>query len=117
LYLRGSDGISQGLALLDSESDNIQSGQAWAASRAEFNVGAAELSINYAVLGAQILLLRQHPRECVRWQEKALAAARRFQVRTREGILLNTLGVAYSDLCEAERAIKCHEQALLIARD
>jgi tetratricopeptide (TPR) repeat protein len=64
-----------------------------------------------------VLLLRQHPRDCIRWQEIALSAARRFQVRSREEILLNTLGVAYSDLGEVARAIECHEQALAIARE
>ena len=117
LLLKGGDGYREALALFDVNSRNIEAAQHWAASQNPQDVASSELVINYAAAAKQVLSLRQRPRDTIKWQAIALLAARRFRVRSREGVLLNTLGVAYSDLGQARRAILCHRQALNIARE
>src|SRR5262249_30454940 len=91
LFYQGGGAIQEGLALFDMNSSNIELAQRRAASRALLDNKAAELSINYAVVGAQVLSLRQRPHDIINWQEVALAAARQFQVQSRIGVLLNLM--------------------------
>ena len=117
LYLEGGDKVLAGLALFDQERANIEAGQAWAAARAGQDDEAARLCDDYPNAGAYVLDLRQHPRTRIAWMEAALAAARRLKNRTREGIHLGNLGLAYADLGEPRRAIEFYEQDLAIARE
>ena len=48
--------------------------------------------------------------------EQELSAARQAKTPEREGLALNSLGVAYRRMGQYERAIILHEQALTIAR-
>jgi tetratricopeptide (TPR) repeat protein len=117
LYKQGNDAISQGLALFDLEWPNIQAGQEWAATHAQENTVATRLCDDYPNAGVYLLQLRLHPREQIRWMEQALTAARALTNRTREGIHLGNLGLAYADLGEARRAIESYEQILVIHRE
>src|SRR5262245_50873636 len=76
LYMQGGDEIRQGLALFDQEWSNIETGQAWVVSKTEQDEAASELCSRFAGAGGQILSLRQHPSERIRWLESAVTAAR-----------------------------------------
>lgn len=117
LYLEGGEAFMRGLALLDSEWTNIQTGQSWAGSHASDNDAAAHLCSRYPDAGAYILNLRQHPRESISWLEKALIAVQTTNDRAAEAIYLNNLGLAYKNLGEFERAIKFYEQQLILVRE
>jgi tetratricopeptide (TPR) repeat protein len=117
LYLKGGESILLGLALFDLELGNIEAGQAWAAAHAGKNRDAAQLCSGYPKRGYEILFLRQHPRDRIRWLQSALAAARKLADRGAEGAHLGNLGLAYHSLGEYRRAIEYHEQALAIMRE
>ncbi len=114
-YLQGSDSSNRGLALFDLESRNIQAGQAWAESHSGENDIATLLCDSYLV-AANILVLRLHPRERIRWLEAALIAARQLKDSAAEGAHLGNLGFTYDDLGEYRRAIEYYEMCLEIAR-
>ena len=117
LYLKGGPILRVGLILLDFEWMNIEAGQEWAEAEAEGNDPAAQLSIAYSCTGAEILNLRQHPRDQIRWFEVALNAVRRLKQRDREGTALSNLGNAYANLDKTRRAIEFYEQAALVHRE
>ncbi|HKG12060.1 MAG TPA: tetratricopeptide repeat protein [Pyrinomonadaceae bacterium] len=117
LYKQGGDGITRGLALLDLEWRNFQAGQAWAEGQSGEYEAAMELCSLYPDAGANVLPLRQHPRERMAWAKAALTAARRLKNRTAEGVHLGTLAIAHAEVGETRRAIECHEQALAIHRE
>ncbi len=117
LYERGGESMMRGLALFDLELGNIEAGQSWAAAHAESDREAARLCSEYPDRGTYTLLLRQHPRESIRWRESALAAARKLKLRGTEGAHLGNLGNAHYALGEYRRAIEYHEQHLDMARE
>jgi len=116
LYLKGGDAVAQALALFDIERRNIEGGQMWAAANLATNRATAELCSSYPDWGAEVLFLRQHPREQILWREAALAAARQLRDPHAEGRHLASLGVAYASLGEYDRAVEYNENALIIYR-
>jgi len=116
-YKQGGEVLMRGLALFDLEWINIRVGQAWAEAHAEEDDAAAQLCNDYASAGTHLLMLRQQPRERIRWNEAALAAARRLKNRGAEVGHLGGLGIAYAALSEFRRAIEFEEQRLIIARE
>lgn len=117
LYLAGGEQVKAGLALFDHERSNIVVGMAWAAGQLEANQQAAELCVEYPNIGGYVINLRLHSREWIRWLEKQLAAARQLHQREMEGNALGNLGLAYTALCEPDKAIEFHEQDLAIRRE
>lgn len=117
LFMQGNESALQGLALFDAERTNIQRGQAWATAHADEDQAAAQLCDNYPGIGINVLDLRLHAREQIRWLEASLKAARQLKHRKTEGIHLLNLGVAYTDLGEIHKAIECLEQSLKITRE
>ena len=117
LYLNGGESIARGLALFDLERGNIQAGQAWAAAHAAKEREAAKLCSAYPAIGANVLSLRQHPRERIRFREAALAAARKLKDRAVQGRHLRGLGIAHYELGEYGLAIDYHKKALAISKD
>jgi tetratricopeptide (TPR) repeat protein len=118
LYLEGGDALASGLALFDLEWGNIQAGHTWvAAQRGEADEDMAQLGSTYPNAGLYVLHLRLHVRERIRWLEIALAAARRLKNRQSEGNRLGSLGIAYCELGEIQRAIQFFEQYLTITRE
>jgi len=117
LYLKGNEAIADGLSLFNNERINIEAGQKWAAARSAGNEPAARLCNWYPNAGADVLNLRQHPRDSIRWQEAALYAARQLHDRPREGNHLGNLGLAYSNLGEIRTAIGYFQQALAVSRE
>ncbi len=117
IYLRGDDGITEGLALFDLEWRNIEAGQAWAARTAPDDGTAARACGRYPNAGIYVLNLRLHAQARIGWLKASVGAARRLQDRGMEGVSLGNLGLAYAALSETRRAIEFHEQALDIFRD
>jgi nucleoside phosphorylase/tetratricopeptide (TPR) repeat protein len=117
LYLQGGKSLKYGLAMFDLEWRNIQVGQAWSALRAEEDNTVAKLCSDYPDAGAYILLLRQYPRDRIRWLEAALSSACRLKNRLREGLHLGALGQAYANLGETHRAIDYYEKLLAIMQE
>ncbi len=117
LYLEGGESLLRGLSLFDLEWGNIQAGHSWVAAPSDAaNADVGQLRMTYPDAGANVLYLRQHSREQIRWLEIALAAAQQLKDQQSEGNALGNLGLAYGRLGETRRAIQSHEQALLIFR-
>jgi tetratricopeptide (TPR) repeat protein len=117
LYLQGGESVTKGLALFDTEWANIQAGQAWAAEHTTEHDAIADWCWGYPHVAADCLVLRQRPREFLRWMEQALVAARHLKQRNREGYALGNLGNAYRALGEQRRAIEYYEKSLQLERD
>ena len=115
LYLQGNENITQGLKLYDTEVENINVGQAWASERAEKDNAAAKLCNAYP--RDEIISLRLHSREQIRWAEAALKATRQLKDMDGEWIHLGVLGLAYYALGETRKAIEFYEQSLKITRE
>ena len=116
-YESGGDGVLEGLRLFDRNRVHIEAGQAWAAEHAASDEAAALLAQLYPLRAPNMLELRQHPRERIRWMEASAQAARKLGNRKDEGLALGNLGNAYADLGETRRAIEYYEQVLAIARE
>jgi tetratricopeptide (TPR) repeat protein len=117
LFLQGGTSIHLALKVFDTEWNNIQAGQSWAASNAQEDNAANRICADYPNAGSYILSLRQHIREQIRWREFGLAAARRCKDKRVEGNHLGNLGNGYKDLGETQRAIELYKQALIIGRE
>jgi tetratricopeptide (TPR) repeat protein len=117
LYLKGGVSVAQGLARFDAEWANIQGGHAWVVVHQKDDDVVAEWCWSYPHAAVYCLLLRQHPRERIRWLELALAVARRLKQRQWEGLALGNLGLAYYYVGEYRRAIEYQEQRLQIAHE
>ena len=116
IYLEGGENVLTGLHLLNLEWENIQTGQAWVAAGGHDRV-TKELCVAYPDAGASVLSLRRHPRERIRWLERAVSAAREIGDRQGEGKALGNLGAAYQDFGETGKAIEFYQQALVIIRE
>jgi len=117
LYLKGGDGVVQGLALFDLERANIEAGQRWSVAGAAENDEAAKLCSHYGGQGNHVRNLRQRPRERIGWIEAAVGGARRINDRAAEGVHVGNLGLAYFYLGEIRRAIEYYDQHVAIARE
>jgi len=117
LYEEGGEALARGLALFDLEWSNIQAGHdSVTPNGVEVDEDMAQLGKTYPTAGVYVLHLRLHAREWIRWLEIALAAARRLKDREYEGIAVGSLGLAYVELAETQRAIQFDEQYLNISR-
>ena len=114
LFLKGN--TLAGLNAFDLERMNIESAWAWAKENLAKSNAAASICSSF-LNGPFLLELRQHPRERISWLETAMAASRRLNDRSMEGVHLGNLGVAYKNLGDARKAIEYYEQALAITRE
>ena len=116
-YLEGGGRVLEGLRLFDEERVQIEAGQAWAAAHAAEDNEAAVLAQDYPLRAPEVLDLRLHPRERIRWLEASAEAARKLDNQDREGMALGNLGLVHADLGETRRAIEYYEQGLAIYRE
>jgi len=114
LYKNGN--VLSGLNSFDLERMNIESAWAWAKENLSRSNAAASIC-NSFLNWPYLLELRQHPRDRISWLETALAASRRLNDRSMEGVHLGNLGLAYADLSDARKAIEYYEQSLAILRE
>ncbi len=117
LFRQGNDSVLNGLALFDSEWPHIYAGQVWAEANTKDDNSALELCDDYPTWCSNILPLRLHSRERIRWFETALGAAKQLNRKQSIGLQTGNLGLASADLGEARKAIEFYDQALAISRD
>ena len=117
LYLQGGESILLALRTFDIEWGNIQVGHAWSTNYAQKDEVADRICREYPRAGTMILPLRQHARERIRWGELGLASARRRNDKRAESIHLVSVGRAYANLGETQRAIELFKDYLVIARE
>jgi tetratricopeptide (TPR) repeat protein/predicted phosphodiesterase len=121
LYIKGGMNVLPALRLFDREWVNIKAGRTWAegliqnSGKMKKDIGrkyALQLANSYPTGAIEVLQLRLYPQDRIHWDETALAAARMMKDRVAEVWHLHNLGIAYSDLGEARRAIECYEHSL-----
>ncbi len=95
--------------------EGAKHGQAGAA--APIHAACHELLVSLVDAIAYTSRVRFHPRQCIRWFESQIAAAREIGDRQAEGNALNNLGIAYGLLGDAHKAIEFYEEHLAIARE
>lgn len=109
----GKDHFIQALKILDLEWENINTGFWFAASRN--NAEYLEAVSKYA-RPIDILKLRLHPLEMIKWSKKATIAARKLNDNSALAGHYGDLGITYLDLGEIEKSIEHHEMSLKIAQ-
>lgn len=110
VYDTGGEGITHGLALFDREWDNIRMGQAWAKE------WAADLSLEYAVVGSSLLALRLPPQERIEWLEPGLHVAHQRGDRRLEAEIWRQLGMANDALEKWKVSVGLYRECLKFAR-
>ena len=117
LYREGGEAIKAGLVLGAREWINAEAGWAWVKDHSEAAPRVLELCSEYPDVISYIAELRQHPRERITWLEAALIATQKLGRKDLQSRHLNSLGLAYKNLGEIQRAIECYEQSLAIKRE
>jgi tetratricopeptide (TPR) repeat protein len=109
------NGFMTALRVMDSEWNNITSGQKWTAENTEKNDEIGVLCCRYSV--DDLIPLRLHPQEYIFWLTLALKVAVKINHKILEANISQNLGNAYEQLGDYRKAIEYYEQALNIARD
>src|SRR3979490_1385576 len=78
---------------------------------------SSRLCIDYPIVGADLLALRQHPSETEKWLKEALKAATELGNKTKMALLYQHLGNVYEALSQAQQALPQFERALALARE
>src|SRR5436305_1607405 len=115
-YTQGGDSLIEGLHIFDLERDNIQAGQAWAASQRLKDETATSLCNRYPRLNSPLLTLRQSPEEKIQWGKAGLEAARRLADRQAEAEHYGNLSTAYLEIREYETALDYSKLDLKLCR-
>src|SRR5215475_4053551 len=97
--------ITKGLQVFDLEWPNIELAYQWVSKYARFNEEAARLTIAYATCQFDLLHLRLHPQQQIRWIEKSLHLSQQYIDHDAKGVLLNNLGLALARLGRLKEAI------------
>ncbi|MFL7807029.1 MAG: tetratricopeptide repeat protein, partial [Anaerolineae bacterium] len=115
LCAREGEDLRAGLALLDTEWDNVHDGQAWAADMLVQDRAAGQLCSAYADVGGRCLDWRASSKTRVRWLYDAVRAAREWVKPEAEIRHLGRLAVAYQCEGKVEQAAAHYKQALGVA--
>jgi len=107
----------QSVSQFDLEWENIQTAQQWTALKAGINLQAASLCNRFPDAGINLLEIRLHPYDRIRWLKAGLNAARRMNDKYAESAHLGNLGMASLELAQYDDAIHCHEQSLTLDRE
>ncbi len=116
-YMQGGEAIEQGLILFDENESNIEVAQSWAEKNLRADHRAAELCKDFPGLAVELLDLRQHPRDSIRWLEAGVVAAQLLNDRSAEANHLNNLASAYVRTGRPDLGITYSTQALAIFRE
>ena len=116
LYLKGGENVLEGLRRFDVLWPHLQATYERTLPKAG-DPQADRWLTNFLCAVVYTFDLRLAPHQKISLIEHSLAAARRLRDRSKEGIHLGNLGLAYADLGEPRRAIELYEQRLLIARE
>lgn len=117
LYMQGGEALGRGLALFDQERSNIESGQSWAENNLQADRRAAELCKDFPAVAVELLDLRQHPLDSIRWLEVGITAAKLLGDRSVEAKHLDNLASAYAGSGRPDMAVFYSSQALDIFRE
>ena len=104
------------LRVFDAEWENIRAGQRWSVSHSTDDRAATEMCSGYASWSPHFLFLRVDVQERIRWDEAALAAAKRTGDRAAETIHLGQLGTDHREALDTGAAIKSYQEQLVLAR-
>lgn len=115
-FLIGKSSFRQGLSHFDYELDNINAGQNWAAKHCEEHKSAAEFVSAYASAAPNIMRVRQHPQERIRWIKKALEVETGSGNEKKQLIHIGNLGQAFADNNDIRIAIKLYKEQIEMAR-
>lgn len=118
LYEQGNENVLTSLQLMDTELVHIRAAIQFA------NEGESEAEKPYQSAFMIVLIealtdvgpLRFHPREWVQWLTTQIEAAHKVDQPLAQSRGLASLGFAYVESGEVQRAIKCYKQGLKIAR-
>jgi Tfp pilus assembly protein PilF len=113
LYLKGGKNVVMGLELFDRERLHIEAAFEWLSPKRD--KASAALLASLVSPTVHIGLLRFHPRQCIRWNQRMLEASRMTKNRRQEETALGNLGIAYNHIGKPRKAITFFKQALLIA--
>lgn len=116
LFEHGGAAIPRALALVDGEWLNLESAYEWLAAQADKDEAAAQMSSDLPNVGPTILHLRLRSDEIIRRAELAMRVARRLGRTVSEGAALVSLGRAYTNKGQSDRAIQYLEEALALTR-
>jgi tetratricopeptide (TPR) repeat protein len=114
-YKRGSEGIVYALNVFDRDWQQIKHWQSWVDQHSVQDHEALSLCSAYAEVGADLLSLRQEPRERLVWLETALRASRELGDQHAEIQHLIATGDVYESLSTYELAASHLRLALELA--
>lgn len=115
-YQYGGEHSIYALAMFECEWPHIQQWQAWSAAHASDDNQAATLCKEYSQVGAELLILRQHPQERLEWLEAGLAATYQLGDTSTEMVHLYLLARVHHVLGSLILAQEYAEKALALAR-
>lgn len=115
--MHGEETIEQGVILFDESKSNIEEAQSWAEKNLRTDHRAAELCKNFPGVAVELLDLRQHPRDSIRWLEAGVSAAKLLGDRAAEANHLSNLAFAYVRAGRPDLGITYSTQALEIFRE
>jgi tetratricopeptide (TPR) repeat protein len=119
-FLAGFGAVTlESLSVFDTERINIEAGFNWLENKVADSEEFARICMFYTgyALANNIISLRFHPREYIKWLETGLSASRKIGDRQHEGAHFGNLGSVYDDLGEYEKAIQYYEKALEINKE
>lgn len=116
-FLQGGVEFKHGLALFESEWDNIRLARTWAEMRSSEDIRAAKLCSDFLTAAPYCMDLRVMPQERMAWLNAALSAARLLGDRAAEGKHLGDLDLCYHEIGEYQSAAEFQKKRLAITHE
>jgi tetratricopeptide (TPR) repeat protein len=111
-HFSGEENYINALHMLDFEWENIYSGFLFASSK---NTPPCLSATSLYAAPSDILKLRLHPLDMIKWLSLAVSAARKINDMEALSGHLSGLGTAYLEIGKIDKSIECHMKALDIA--
>ncbi|MCC7209524.1 MAG: tetratricopeptide repeat protein, partial [Anaerolineae bacterium] len=116
VFQRGQESVGAALGSFDRDLAQISQWLDWSASLAANNPDVARLFLKLALAGLDILAIRQHPQERIRWLESALSISRQLGDEKSARVFLFYLFLAHAQLGALDAAEGCARQLYESAR-